>query len=281
MNRTYVVGVVLVAISATIWSSAGIFTRGVDADAWSVIFWRSLSATGFTVLYLLWRRQLWAEVRQINGVTILVVLVMASGTAAFIPAFKLSSVANVALIWAAAPFVTAGLAWLLLGERPSRRIIVASLTTLAGVLVIAWGSLQSGGLYGDILAGWMVLMMSLSFIIYRRWPETPAALPAALSALVLVPFASVFADPTGVAIDERWILTAFGGVFAVASVLMLEGARRIPAAEVALLGALETPLAPILAYFVLAELPTWPTVIGGVVIICAVFWAQWRGVIKS
>ena len=203
MDRTYASGVILVVISAVIWSSAGIFTRGVDADAWSVIFWRSLSATGFTLIYLLWRKQLWAEIQQINGRTVLLIIIMASGTAAFIPAFKLSSVANVALIWAAAPFVTAGLAWILLGERPSWRIVVASLATLGGVLVIGWGSVQSGGLTGDLLPGWMVLMMSLSFIIYRRWPEIPAALPAALSALVLMPFAVAFSDPFEVIVRER------------------------------------------------------------------------------
>lgn len=277
MDRTYVIGVILVATSAVIWSSAGIFTRGVDADAWSVIFWRSLSATGFTLIYLLWRKQLWADMRQINGMTILLILIMASGTAAFIPAFKLSSVANVALIWAAAPFVTAGLAWVLLGERPTQRIVVASLATLCGVLVIGWGSLQGGGLIGDVLAFWMVLMMSLSFIIYRRWPETPAALPAALSALVLMPFAVVFTEPIQVGAQERWILVAFGAVFAAASVLMLEGARRIPAAEVALLGALETPLAPLMAFMVLAEAPTPVTLIGGAIILSAVLWAQVRG----
>ncbi|PLS23408.1 DMT family transporter [Neptunicoccus cionae] len=281
MDRHYTFGVALVTVSALIWASAGIFTRGVDADAWSVIFWRGLAATGFTLGYLVLRRGLRAEWRRMQAPAWVATLLMASGTAAFIPAFKLSSVANVALIWATAPFVTAGLAWVLLRERPSQRVVFASLATAAGVGIMAWGSLQRGGLVGDFLAFWMTLMMSASFLIYRRWPETPAALPAALSAALLVPVAYVFTDPAEVIVSERWILVAFGAVFAAASVLMLEGARRIPAAEVALIGALETPLAPVLAFLILSETPPAASLTGGVLIFAAVVWAQINGMRRN
>ena len=45
--------VILVIISAIVFSSAGIFTKGVDTEAWGVIFWRGLSAAIFTFGYLL------------------------------------------------------------------------------------------------------------------------------------------------------------------------------------------------------------------------------------
>jgi drug/metabolite transporter (DMT)-like permease len=277
MEKRYISGVILVVLSAVIWSSAGVFTRGVSADAWSVIFWRGAAAVALTIGYLVLRGQLRAEIRMMTGPAILATVLMASGTAAFIPAFKLSSVANVALIWAAAPFVTAGLAWGLLGERPTQRVVLASLASLGGVAILGWGSLQSGAIVGDLLAGWMTLMMAGPFIIYRRWPQTPAALPSALSALVLLPFAVLLSDPTAVSGRDLWIIGCFGAVFALASVLMFEGARRIPAAEVALLGALETPLAPVLAFVVLAEVPAPATIAGGFVILLAVVWAQALG----
>jgi drug/metabolite transporter (DMT)-like permease len=277
MDRTYVIGVVLVAISAVVWSSAGIFTRGVSADAWSVIFWCGIAATGFTLAYLALRGALVSEVRSFNGPMLLVIVLGASGTAAFIPAFKLSSVANVALIWATAPFMTAGLSWLFLREAPSRRVVIASFATLFGVRIVAKGSLQSGLWIGDLLAFWMTLMMSASFVVYRRWPETPAALPLALSAAVLVPIAWMFTDVMAVVTHERWIITAFGAVFATASMLMMEGARRIPSAEVALISALETPVAVLLGFVILAEAPPAVTILGGAIIMGAVIWSQWRG----
>ncbi|WGI22911.1 EamA family transporter [Amylibacter sp. IMCC11727] len=280
MDRTYVIGVILVTISAVVWSSAGIFTRGVSADAWSVIFWRGIAATGFTLAYMALRGVLLAEFRGLNKPTVLAIVLMASGTAAFIPAFKLSSVANVALIRATAPFVTAGLSWLFLREAPSRRVLIASFATLFGVGIVAKGSVQSGLWIGDLLAFWMALMMSASFVVYRRWPKTPAALPSAVSAAVLVPIAWFLTDAMAVVPHERWIITAFGAVFATASVLMMEGARRIPSAEVALISALETPVAVLLGFVILAETPPMITVIGGMIIMAAVIWSQWRGVTR-
>ncbi|MCP4389925.1 MAG: EamA/RhaT family transporter, partial [Gammaproteobacteria bacterium] len=56
-----------------------------------------------------------------------------------------------------------------------------------------------------------------------------------------------------------------------------EGARRLPAAETALISALETPLAPIWAFMLFAELPTRYTIVGGAIILIAVFGSQWYG----
>ena len=77
---------------------------------------------------------------------------------------------------------------------------------------------------------------------------------------------------------EIGILLGFGLVFAVASITLTEGARRIPASQTALLGAVETPLAPIWAWLLLSELPTPWAVAGGILVLLAVILSQvnWR-----
>ncbi len=267
-------GVILVLISAMVFSSAGIFTKGVEADAWAVIFWRGLAATIFTLGYLIVLGQLKREITSFGGPALAVTLTMALGTVAFIPAFKLTSVANVALIWATAPFITAALAWIFIDERPTRVVVIASCAAFCGVAVIVAGSVGVGNLMGELLAFWMTLMMGATMVIYRRWPETTAALPAALSSLVLLPVALFFGAPLSVQVGELPVLVLFGLVFAVASVTLSEGARRLPSAETALLSTLETPLAPALAFLVLNEMPATLTVFGGVVIFVAVIWSQ-------
>ncbi|MFN0264085.1 DMT family transporter [Tepidamorphus sp. 3E244] len=270
-------GVVLVVVSAVVFSTAGIFTNGVDTDAWGIIFWRGLAAAAFTAGYLTTRRKLLAEVRALGRHGLLVAVLMAAGTAAFIPAFKLSSVANVALIYASAPFVAAGLAWALIGEAPTRKVIVASLAAFCGVLVIVSGSLGRPSLAGDGLALVMTVMMAGTMVVYRARPATTAALPAMLSSLILLPFAAIFGDPLAAPVAELPVLVIFGMVFAVASVTLSEGARRLPSAETALLSALEVPLAPVLAWLILAETTTPRVLLGGAVILFAVMWSQTRG----
>ena len=268
-------GVILVLISALVFSSAGIFTNGVAAGAWDVIFWRGLSAAIFTIGYLVTRGQLKKEITAFGGPALAITLMSASGTVAFIPAFKLTGVANVAMIWAAAPFMTAALAWVFLGERPTGIISIASCAAFCGVCIIVAGSVGGGNLMGDFLALWMTLMMSCVMVIYRRWPKTTAALPAALSSLVLLPIAFSFGNPVSPPASELFILVIFGLVFAIASVTLSEGARRLPPAETALLSALDTPLALLLAFVILMEIPTETTWIGGAVIFIAVAYAQY------
>ncbi len=267
-------GVALVCLSAVVFSTAGIFTKGVDADFWAVIFWRGLSAAGFTILYTFWCGTFRNEVKHFGKPGWLVAIFGASGTAAFIPAFKLTSIANVSLIWAAAPFVTALLAWLVLRERPTRKILLSSFFALLGVAFVVGGSFGGVNLTGDFLALWMTLMMAALMVVYRVWPQTPAALPVAMSSLLLLPLALVMSSPLQIAPAEILILIAFGLIFAIASVTLAEGVRRIPAAEAALLSALESPLAPLWAFLIFAAIPAVSTLIGGAIILAAVVWSQ-------
>jgi len=267
-------GVSLVILSAIVFSTAGIFSKGVMTDAWGIIFWRGLAGAGFTLAYMTLRGALSAELKAFNGPALLATLLSASGTAAFIPAFKLTSVANVALIYGAAPFITAALAWVFIGERPGKRILLASLAAITGVAIIVAGSLQGGGMSGNLLALWMTLMMAGVMVVYRRWPETTAALPAAASSLVLLPVALTFGDPLNAPAHELPILILFGLVFALASVTLFEGARRLPAPETALLSALEMPFAPLWAWLILSQTPATATLIGGAIIIASVVSSQ-------
>jgi len=270
-------GVILVLVSAAVFSSAGLFVKGVEADAWTILFWRGLSAALFTTIYIVWRGVSQREFMRMGKPGIMAGIVGAMATIAFIPSFKYTSIANVSLIYAAVPFVAASIAWLWMRERPARTVLVASLVAFAGVLIIVGGSLHSVNLKGDLLAVWMTLGMAGYLCIYRRYPHTPAAGPAVLLSLLLVPVACIMGDPLSAPLVEIVVMCRFGLVFSVASVTMAEGARRLPAAETALISALETPLAPIWAYLFFAEIPTRYGFVGGAIILLAVFGSQLYG----
>jgi drug/metabolite transporter (DMT)-like permease len=270
-------GVILVVVSAFVFSTAGIFTKAVEAAAWDIIFWRGVSAASFTLIYLALRGMLIREVRSFGRTALVITLMMAAGTAAFIPAFKLTHVANVALIYGAAPLIAGVLSWVFLREFPTKTVAVASVIAFGGVALIVSGSYGGMALRGDMLALFMTLMMAGVVVLYRAFPLTTAALPAALSSVVLLPVAFVFGDPFAVSLEELPLLILFGLVFAVASVTLSEGARRLPSAETALLSVLEMPLAPLLALVLLAERPAMEVLVGGAIILGAVLWSQIRG----
>lgn len=50
------VGVILLVVAAVTFSTAGIFTKAVEAGVWSVIFWRGVFAAAFTTGWTLKRK---------------------------------------------------------------------------------------------------------------------------------------------------------------------------------------------------------------------------------
>ena len=271
---SHLTGVFLVVISAVVFSTSGIFTKGVEAGAWEIIFWRGVFAAGFTAAYVIWRSSFKREFVRMGVSGWAVALIGASGSAAFIPAFKLTTMANVMLIYAAAPLLAAILAWLWISERMTRRLALGCVGAIAGVGIIVQGSIGAGDLRGDLLALWMTMVMATIMVIYRRFPDTPAAGPATLSSIVLLPPGLLFGAPFAVPLGEFVAMAAFGLIFAIASVTLAEGVKRIPAGETALLSALETPLAPLFGWLFFAEIPPLATFFGGALILAAVIGTQ-------
>ena len=225
-------------------------------------------------LYIVWRGSLRADFIGMGGSGWAVALVGASGTAAFIPAFKLTTIANVSLIYAATPLLAALLAWAWVGERLTRRVLIGCAAAFTGVAIIVSGSIGGVNLRGDLLAAWMTIALAILLVIYRRYPETPAAGPAVMSSLVLLPFGYALGTPFSNPPLEIAIMAAFGLTFALASVTLGEGAKRLPAGETALLSILEMPLAPLLAWLVFTELPAQATFIGGLLVLAGVVGTQ-------
>lgn len=266
----YATGVALLVIAAVTYSTAGLFTKGVLAGAWAVIFWRGLFAAIFTVGWTVYQGSFRENFFKMGVSGWAIGVIGAAGVTAFIPAFKLTSIANVALIYAAAPMLAASLAWLVIRERITRRTLVGAILALLGVAIIFSGSVGAFSLTGDALALVMTLVMAVIFVIYRMRPETPGAGPAAMQSILLLPLSFYLGAPLDVATAEIAILAAFGLLFAIASVTVAEGAKRVPAGQTALIGALETPLAPILAFFILSEVPNTQTFVGGALVLAAV-----------
>lgn len=276
MRSDYYTGVVLVVIAAITYSTAGLFTKGVEAGAWSVIFWRGLFAAGFMFFWTVRQREVRRNFRAIGPSGWSVAIIGALGTAAFIPAFKLTTIANVSLIYAVAPMIAALLAWLLIGERAPARTLIGSVCAFFGVAIIVSGSVGSIGLYGDLLALAMTTAMASIMVIYRKHPHTPGPGPSALQSVLLFAPAIWFGRPFDVDPGEILVLAAFGLLFAIASVTLAEGAKKIPSSQAALLSALETPLAPLFALLVFFEVPNAATFLGGSIVFLGVMFCLVR-----
>ncbi len=266
----YHIGVLLLVTAAVTYSTAGIFTKGVAAGAWSVIFWRGIFAAAFTTGWTIRKGTFRHNFFEMGKSGWIVGIIGALGTAAFIPAFKLTSIANVSFIYAVAPLIAAIFAWQAIGERITMRTALGSVLALIGVGIIVSGSFGQVNLQGDGLTLVMTTAMATIMVIYRKYPETPGAGPSVIQSLFLLPPSFAFGSPFQTAPFEILVLAAFGLLFAIASVTLAEGAKRVPSGQTALIVALEVPLAPLLALVIFFEIPTTATMIGGALVLAAI-----------
>src|ERR1700760_3692436 len=105
-------GIALVIAAAVAWSTAPFFTRLLHLDSWTILFWRGLFGGGFIFVFLIiaqGRAGIHNLIRM-KASGWLVASLSTMGMVSFIPALQLTSVANVAIIIAAQPFVAAAIA---------------------------------------------------------------------------------------------------------------------------------------------------------------------------
>jgi drug/metabolite transporter (DMT)-like permease len=127
-------GITLVTLSAVGWSTAGLFTRLVTADNWAIIGWRGVFSGLMIAMFLIWkeRRDALQSFASLGFAGWLVATISTLASVAYIAALVSTSVANVVVIYATVPFVTAGLAWLLMRERPARVTLLSAAVALIG-----------------------------------------------------------------------------------------------------------------------------------------------------
>lgn len=266
-------GIALLLASTLAWSTAGLFVRLIHIDALSTLVWRG-PAGGIAILaFIVWfeGKGAIASFAGMGPLAWLYAALSAGGMLTFIPALTYTTVAHVAIIYSAVPFVAAVLGYLILGERPGMSASVASLLAFAGVGIMVNGHDAASSLFGDLLAFCMTCATAVMMILGRRYPGIPF-LPAAsasglLTALVALPLASRLpgsAAELGLIAASGIINTALGlGLFVL-------GSRLVPAVETALIGALEGPLAPLWVWVAFGETPSLTTLLGGSLVTLAV-----------
>ena len=266
-------GIILVSSSAAVFGLTGVLTKSIHADPLTITCWRGFVGSILISLYVLWRRR-----RSGNRGTLrlgwrgwLLAVEGALASIAFISAFKFTYVANVAVIYATSPFIAALLAWVLVREPFRLQTMLAAAVSLCGVGIMVWSGFGTGNLFGDGLALLMTAGSALYMIMVRAFRDTPVVWAGAVSAFLLFILGWFVTDPLAITPRDAVLLATFGASFALASILWTEGARLIPAPESGLLGSAEVPFAILFAFLFLAEIPPVASMVGGAIVLCAVF----------
>jgi len=264
----------LVTILGVMWLSPdALLQRLIDGDALSIVGWRGALSMVTLALFLRWRDggAMMARLGAGGWRLMVLALLYAFNSSAFVLAIDLSSVADVLVILAATPLCAAVLAWFVLREVPDRRTMLAIGIGAVGVLIAALGGVTGGSPVGMALAVFTTLNLAAQFTMLRRWPQVDNVAAVFVGSFFMAVLGFAFADP--LAMEGASLFWAFMlGLFLtpVAFTLVTVGPRHIGAAEVSLLMLLETAFGPLWVWLIMGEVPATTALIGGAIIVVAI-----------
>lgn len=276
----YRTGVILVTTAGLMWSLQGLVFRQIDAaEPWAVLFWRSLGMIPVLLGFLAWRARgsPLPALGQVGRAGLIAGFGLVGAFGGAVYSIQTTTIANAVFLFAAAPLITAVLAWIALAERPRPETWASIALALVGIFIMVRQGLSGGALPGNIAA----LVSATGFAVFTvtiRWhgarDTLPFVLMGSLMALVAGAIASGLAgDPLAVpAADILWSVLMGGGLLTGGLVLYTLGSRIVPAADLALLSSIEVVLAPLWVWLFLNETADRNTLVGGAFILVAVLW---------
>lgn len=278
--KDYRLGFGLTFLGVMLITPDALIIRLIDADPWTLVFWRGILISSVFMLFMSVRfgpTAVLSGLRDSGWPGFAASLCNTATAIGFMLALSLTSVANTLVLLAASPLFAALMSWIFLKERVPLATWLAILTGIAGIGIVVSEGIAghgagegSGNLTGDLIALMSSMTLAAMFVVVRRRKDINMvpnmALGGYLAALIALPFAAPFA----LSADQAYLvvfLCAF--LLPLAFGLIIIGPRRLPAAEVSLLMLLETVLGPIWVWLVIGEEPGGNALIGGGIVIGA------------
>ena len=266
--------ILLMIASSVVISFSGLIVRILEVGPLVMNFYRGmfLMCAVMVLLVVRYRGATIVRVISVGWSGIIAGIMLAAAAITFLQSLTHTTVANTLFVLAAIPFVTAGLAWIFLKERPNSATLITMVIAFAGIVIMIGEGFTIGAAYGNVMA----LLTTLSFSIYavlvrrnRQVDMLPAILISTLIIMVVV--ALMRQGELEISRQDLWLCLLWGGVMSgFTSACFIVASRRMVAAELTIFMLLEFALGPVWVWLFVNESPSRWTLVGGALVICAV-----------
>ena len=285
-TRDYLFGCLLVVAGGVLLSCGVLAVRWANtSDTMQYLLWRSI---GFSVAlaiagYLGARtpggeaRNPLAAIMGMSASSWIGAVCMVISASTFIAALRMSSVAETYLICAMAPLVSAALAWPLLRERTGVWTFAAIGLAVAGVAVMSSDGSGDSSWVGRLLALTSCVSFSGYMLANRRTRRTDLDALLLTSGLLSI---AVMAGglllrglPLMPDVAMEAVIAAGHGLLVLSAGLWLfaRGSSYVPVVTLTMLAQIESVTSPIIAFLFLGEMPSRGVLIGGGIVLAALF----------
>jgi drug/metabolite transporter (DMT)-like permease len=192
----------------------------------------------------------------------------------FVIANKLTASANAILLEYSAPVWAALLGWFLIKEKPHWEHWLALSLVMGGLFLFFKDGLAEGSLLGDGIAVFAGISFGANSVFMRMQkegnPSDTMLLAHIITSLICLPFLVVF--PPAFTTQSIFSILFMGIIqIGCASLLFAYGIKRVPAIQAMLTAMAEPILNPVWVLLVTGEKPALSALIGGGIIVTAVF----------
>lgn len=264
-KNSHTKSIILLLITATLWSLAGVFIKWIDWNPMAISGMRSFIAIVVILVFLRKPRLTWS-VAQVGGA-----LFYAVAVTTMVIATKLTTAANAILLQYTAPIYVALFSGFFLKERTRSKDWMTIFIVMGGMVLFFMDQLSNKGFLGNLF-GIISGIGFAGFAICARMQKNGSSLESVLigniiTALIGIPF--MFGHWPS---QSGWIILILLGViqFAVPYILFTIAIRNVTALESLLIPVIEPILNPVWVFLAIGEAPGKWAFIGGIIVLLSI-----------
>lgn len=259
--------IVLVIITALLWSMGGFFVKFIDWNGISIAGGRSIIAAVFICVCL---RRL--PVFHRNKDVWLCALSYSLVVISFVSATKLTTAANAILLQYMAPVYVALLAPFILKEKTTRRDWLFIAIAMGGMVLFFVDSISDSGMEGNLLAIISGMCFAFFILFLRKVPAGTSADTVIWGNILAFLFCLPFMDFANLpSLHGKIALLAMGCLqLGLSYYLYAKASPHLCALELVVVPIIEPILNPVLVALLIHEIPDKWSIIGGIIVLCTI-----------
>ena len=268
-------GPLLVFIGALCLSFGGLIVKSFEgATLWQILFWRQLFFVILVSIFLLstYKKKVFIALYKSGMPGLLGGIILGCGFSAYVFAMYNTTVANTNFIIQTQAIFLAVFGYFFLKEKISKITLASIILAISGIILMVGSSLSPGELSGNIVAFVMPSSFAILIIIVRKYPNVdmiPLQLFAGIVAMII---GYLVSSKINISVNDL-ILAFIAGFFQIGFgfIFITIGAKKTLSALVGILMMTEAVFGPLWAWIFLNESPQFIALVGGSIIIIAVF----------
>ena len=268
-------GPFLVFLGAICLSFGGLIVKSFEgATLWQILFWRQFFFIFIVSIFLIatYKKEIFNSLYKSGIPGLFGGLVLGIGFSSYVFAMYNTTVANTNFIIQTQVIFLALFGYLFLKEKITKMTLASIIFAISGILLILGNSLSPGQMSGNIVAFIMPISFAVLILIVRKYPNVDM-IPLQLIAGFIAMFIGYIAS-TKITISAHDLFLSFlAGFFQIGFgfILITIGARNTPSAMVGIIMLTEAVFGPLWAWLFVNENPHLSVLLGGGIIILAVF----------